>query len=344
MQVSTLKEFVAVVQYGSFTGAAKALYLSQPTLSKHIASLEKELGYKMFFDERPLILTEAGRIVMEHASSVIAQADTMTLRLEKLRHQKPELIRLQDISFFEHIAQRSYELKKTVRRDFPNVTFETVKCKTHQTSLEALESGEIDVGFQFNITDTPLDLRDKEPEGANMIPLFRSSGGFRLGVPKSHPLLQSEKRLTLHDFANQHFFIIANRNNESFIDDFKALCQKEGFLPQIEFVTVSSNRDFWTRDYGNGILFLVATGRRNFTTADEYLRGRYQAIDPFPENEQQSIVISLITRDERHSEALQAFIDAVSAIEERNLAAIQELGAPDHEAPDAELFASAAVM
>ena len=89
MQIETLREFIAVVQYGSFTGAAKALYLSQPTLSKHIAAFEKQIGYKLFFDERPLILTEAGRIPLEYARSVVSPTEPMQLPLAGLHHQPP---------------------------------------------------------------------------------------------------------------------------------------------------------------------------------------------------------------------------------------------------------------
>ncbi|MCB7037764.1 LysR family transcriptional regulator [Eggerthella sinensis] len=319
MQIETLREFIAVVQYGSFTGAAKALYLSQPTLSKHIAAFEKQIGYKLFFDERPLILTEAGRIAMEYASSVVSQTETMQLRLEGLKHQKPELVRIQDLTFFEHLSLRSQDVKKAVRERYPNITFETVKCKTHQTSREALEAGTIDVGFQFNITESPFQPPVDMPGTVRMQPLYGSLGQFRLGVPKGSPLLAQDKRLRLKDFANQRFFIIANRNYDAFIHDFRSLCLREGFLPQIEFVTVSNNRDFWMRDYGDGVVFLDATQRTGFTSADDYLADKYKAVRPFGHEQTLYVVISLLTRNEKHGPALQSFLDIVRETEDANL-------------------------
>ena len=79
MHIETLREFITIAQLGSYTAAAKKLYLSQPTLSKHISALEKSLGHKLFFDEQPLILTEAGRILMDYASKTLSRTETMEL-------------------------------------------------------------------------------------------------------------------------------------------------------------------------------------------------------------------------------------------------------------------------
>ena len=46
MEFKQLEAFVAVVDYGSFSEAARRLYLTQPTISAHIRSLEDELHMK----------------------------------------------------------------------------------------------------------------------------------------------------------------------------------------------------------------------------------------------------------------------------------------------------------
>ena len=48
MNLKQLEAFVQVAEGGSFSKAAKELYLTQPTISAHIASLEKELGVRLF--------------------------------------------------------------------------------------------------------------------------------------------------------------------------------------------------------------------------------------------------------------------------------------------------------
>ena len=48
-----LRAFAALVREGSFSRAAEALYVSQPAVSKHIASLEAELGTQLVVRGRP---------------------------------------------------------------------------------------------------------------------------------------------------------------------------------------------------------------------------------------------------------------------------------------------------
>ena len=65
--------FLAVARAGSFRAAAETLHLSQPALSQHVAELERELGARLF-DRlgRRVALTEAGRILEDHAQRIFA--------------------------------------------------------------------------------------------------------------------------------------------------------------------------------------------------------------------------------------------------------------------------------
>ena len=53
MEFKQLEAFVAVVEYNSFSEAAKHLYLTQPTISSHIRSLEQELNSKLILSDLP---------------------------------------------------------------------------------------------------------------------------------------------------------------------------------------------------------------------------------------------------------------------------------------------------
>ena len=65
--------FLAVAKAASFRVAAEAMHLSQPALSQHVAEMERELGARLF-DRlgRKVALTEAGRILEEHALRLFA--------------------------------------------------------------------------------------------------------------------------------------------------------------------------------------------------------------------------------------------------------------------------------
>ena len=72
MEFKQLEAFVNVVKYKSFSKAAEATYLTQPTISTHISSLEKELGVKLVDrngkESRP---TKHGRAFYNYAINII---------------------------------------------------------------------------------------------------------------------------------------------------------------------------------------------------------------------------------------------------------------------------------
>lgn len=84
LNIKQLEAFCAVVEQGSFTGAAEKLYLSQSTISGHVAGLEKDLGVALLVrsGKRQLELTIEGRRVYEHAKSILDSCNALSLELE----------------------------------------------------------------------------------------------------------------------------------------------------------------------------------------------------------------------------------------------------------------------
>ncbi len=72
MELKQLESFVSVADNQSFSKAAKELYLTQPTVSAHIASLERELGERLFErTTKSLKLSEFGKTVYPYAARMI---------------------------------------------------------------------------------------------------------------------------------------------------------------------------------------------------------------------------------------------------------------------------------
>ena len=71
-----LNAFMTVVEQGGFTAAGRRLGLSQPAVSRAIATLEKDLGLRLFVRRRDgLSLTEAGSVALTHAQFKLAIHD-----------------------------------------------------------------------------------------------------------------------------------------------------------------------------------------------------------------------------------------------------------------------------
>lgn len=79
-----LRLFRAVAHDGTLTGAARVLNLSQSALSTQIKALEAALGQDLFERRgRRLILTEAGRIALDHAESIFRTAEDLSATLRE---------------------------------------------------------------------------------------------------------------------------------------------------------------------------------------------------------------------------------------------------------------------
>lgn len=77
-----LRLFLAVARVGTLTGAARTLNLSQSAVSSQLSTLESALGHDLFERRgRGLVLTEAGRIALDHAETIFRTADDLTATL-----------------------------------------------------------------------------------------------------------------------------------------------------------------------------------------------------------------------------------------------------------------------
>ena len=84
MDIRSLSYFVAVARQLSFSRAAESLYVSQSSLSKNIAALEKELGVSLFVRKgRGISLTPAGKALLEGAQSLLEQEESLA---QSVRH------------------------------------------------------------------------------------------------------------------------------------------------------------------------------------------------------------------------------------------------------------------
>ncbi|HVE07203.1 MAG TPA: LysR substrate-binding domain-containing protein [Paraburkholderia sp.] len=85
MELRALRYFVEVVRQRSFTAAAEHLFVTQPTISKMVKSLEDEIGTPLLLrDGRQMVLTDAGRIVYQRGQDVLAAQAQLQAELNDL--------------------------------------------------------------------------------------------------------------------------------------------------------------------------------------------------------------------------------------------------------------------
>jgi len=93
MNLKQLEAFVQVAEGGSFSKAAKELYLTQPTVSAHISSLEKELNVRLFVrNTKEVSLSDDGRELYKYARQMIDLESQIEEKFGSSRKEKRQCI------------------------------------------------------------------------------------------------------------------------------------------------------------------------------------------------------------------------------------------------------------
>lgn len=161
MTLTQLEYVLAVDQYRHFAQAARACYITQPTLSMQLHKLEEELGFKIFDrSKQPVLPTEQGVAVIEQARKIIAERD---LLLEITHHKKDEVSGTLRLGIIPTLAPYLLPLfVNSFVKKFPLVKLQVTELTTGSL-VQKVKEGSIDAG----ILVTPLQDNSVQEE-----PLF----------------------------------------------------------------------------------------------------------------------------------------------------------------------------
>jgi DNA-binding transcriptional LysR family regulator len=141
MRLFRLRYFVAVAEELNFTRAAEKLHVAQPALSRQIQQLENEIGVELFTrDRRHVLLTLAGRALLDEARTVIAH---YALAVQRARDAGTKVLNV-GIGF--GLGAQVNRVFSRHARTFPSVQ---LRPKNIPSTLQnsALRRFEIDIGF-----------------------------------------------------------------------------------------------------------------------------------------------------------------------------------------------------
>jgi len=103
-----LQIFDAIVRLGSFTRAAKELYITQPTVSMQIKKLERSVGLPLFEQiGKQNYLTEAGKIIRMHTQQVLDALANMEMEIADIQGLKTGHLRLAVVTTAKYFAPRA---------------------------------------------------------------------------------------------------------------------------------------------------------------------------------------------------------------------------------------------
>ena len=136
-----LQYVVAVAEHRSFRKAAEQCRVAQPSLSAQIAQAEEALGVKLFErDRRRVLLTQAGRAIVERARTLLVGADELVEEARRLGDPFSGALRLGVIPTVGPYLLP--EVAHVLRERYPKLTFLWIEDKT-AVLLQKLERAEI---------------------------------------------------------------------------------------------------------------------------------------------------------------------------------------------------------
>ncbi|HEX5620454.1 MAG TPA: LysR family transcriptional regulator [Solirubrobacteraceae bacterium] len=158
MTLQQLTYFLAAAEHGSFSAAAEALFMAQPSLSEQVRRLEAELGVALFArGGRGLELTEAGRLFRPHAERTLADAQEAAESVREVRDITGGTVTFGTFSSAHHYLLVS--LIQDFRAAYPNVRVRSIGQNSAEVA-DAIRDGQIEAGLvALPIDDRGLDVR-----------------------------------------------------------------------------------------------------------------------------------------------------------------------------------------
>jgi DNA-binding transcriptional LysR family regulator len=157
MTLQQLAYFVAAVEHGSFSAAADALYIAQPSLSEQIRRLENELGVALFVrTNRRLILTEAAQLLLPHAQRTLAAAREAADSVRGVRTLTGGTVAFGTFSSAHHLLLTELIASFHVRH--PHVRVRMVSLNSSEVA-DAVRDGALEAGLiALPVDDRGLDV------------------------------------------------------------------------------------------------------------------------------------------------------------------------------------------
>ena len=150
MELRQLKYFVKVAELLSFSKAAKALYITQSTLSQQIKQLEDELDMALFFrNNHKVTLTEAGETFLEGAKKTLAEADDNKAKIMDLALGHRGVLNIGVTYSFGSILT---ETVLAFKKEFPDVQL-NICYRNVMELMELVSDGELDFALSFRSSE-----------------------------------------------------------------------------------------------------------------------------------------------------------------------------------------------
>jgi len=218
MELRQAHAFVTIVDEGHVGRAAERLHVTQPTLSRQIAALERAVGVPLFDrSRRSLALTPAGSVFAEGARDLVRRASALVESAQQAHRGELGVLRIGFVQSATFAALPS--MVRAFRAAWPSVRVE-VTAMTTLRQVAALADDSLDVGLLRPPVRGDLSLRTLSRD-----PLV-------VALPGGHRLSR-RRQVSLADLADESFVLYGRSSGPAVHDTIVGFCRDAGFSPRI---------------------------------------------------------------------------------------------------------------
>ena len=226
MDIRHLTYFIEVAHHRSFTKAAQALHITQPSISKMIKLLEEELDVILFYrSAKQIELTDAGKALLHQSEKIVNSFQNLTTDLADVINSKKGAI---TVGLPPMVGARFFpKIISDFTMTYPQISLTLLEVGSEKVQV-GIDDGSLDIG----VVMLPVDENIFE-----MFPILNEP--IMLIVHPDH-VLAKESTVTMSQLKNESFILF----RESFTLHNRIIdkCIQSGFHPTIVFK--SSHWDF----------------------------------------------------------------------------------------------------
>lgn len=155
LNLDQLRTLVAIADLGTFSAAAQALHLAQPTVSLHVSELESRLETKLVLrGGRRVVSTPAGAVLVERARVLLREADDTVEAVQRHAQGRSGRVRLGTATGI--LVYVMPEVLQVMEKEHPGIDVDVSIVGTND-GLSRLAAGTLDIAI-IAPPDTPGDL------------------------------------------------------------------------------------------------------------------------------------------------------------------------------------------
>lgn len=219
MQINQLLHFVTVIEKESFTTAAYALHISQPSLSTSIKRLEDEIGFKLIDrSQRNIRLTKEGELLYKESTKLVMHFNQVKDTALNLKESGPAHL---SIGLIESAKYWTAQVVKSYKASQPDVFIELDPVLSIDEIRRAFDN------FEVHVAITNQYINDKT---ITSIPLYEEK--LVAVIPPGHPL-KNKTSIQIRDLKDEEL-IISHEGYQTRTDILNSF-NKVGITPNIKF-------------------------------------------------------------------------------------------------------------